>query len=113
MIYFFKTDRADKKGFIHLFWIISISCFELIITELFVYYGYTIDIRIVDKVSVVQKIVTIPTYEPSEPCLHPMFLEKRVYQGSSGKVYPHPISESVSDEKIDKKYTAIFLEMNI
>ncbi len=63
-----------------------------------------------DKVSVVQKIVTIPTYEPSEPCLHPMFLEKRVYQGSSGKVYPHPISESASDEKIDKKYTAIFLE---
>ena len=40
----------------------------------------------------------------------PMFLDKRVYQGSSGKVYPHPVCESVSDEKKDKTYTAVFLE---
>ena len=39
-----------------------------------------------------------------------MFLENRVYQGSSGVVYPHPIVERVSDEKTDKTYTAIFLE---
>ncbi|MEG2584589.1 MAG: DUF5107 domain-containing protein, partial [Oscillospiraceae bacterium] len=37
-------------------------------------------------------------------------LEKRVYQGSSGKVYPHPVNEAISDEKIDKVYKAIFLE---
>ena len=63
-----------------------------------------------NKVEVRQQTVTIPTYEPAEPCLHPMFLENRVYQGSSGRVYPHPVSESVSDEKRDKEYTAIFLE---
>ena len=63
-----------------------------------------------NKVEVRQQTVTIPTYEPAEPCLHPMFLENRVYQGSSGRVYPHPVSESISDEKHDKEYTAVYLE---
>ena len=39
-----------------------------------------------------------------------MFLEKRVYQGSSGAVYPHPVIESVGDEKADRTYTGIWLE---
>ena len=39
-----------------------------------------------------------------------MFFEKRVYQGSSGKVYPNPVTESVSDVKTDMEYTALFLE---
>ena len=30
----------------------------------------------------------IPTYHPLPPDKNPMFLEKRVYQGSSGRVYP-------------------------
>ena len=30
--------------------------------------------------------VVIPTYMPAPPDKNPMFLEKRVYQGSSGKV---------------------------
>ncbi len=63
-----------------------------------------------DKVRVTERMVTIPTYETGEPCRHPMFLEKRVYQGSSGRVYPHPVTESVSDEKRDKEYRAVFLE---
>ncbi|HXK62713.1 MAG TPA: DUF5107 domain-containing protein, partial [Acidobacteriota bacterium] len=39
-----------------------------------------------------------------------MFLDKRVYQGSSGKVYPNPITDRVSTRKEDKKYRAVFLE---
>ncbi len=39
-----------------------------------------------------------------------MFFEKRVYQGSSGKVYPNPITDRVSSEKSEKAYKAIFLE---
>lgn len=54
--------------------------------------------------------VTIPTYDVGKPDKNPMFLEKRVYQGSSGVVYPHPIIEHVSDEKEDRAYNAIFLE---
>ena len=54
--------------------------------------------------------VTIPTYEVGTPEKAPMFLEKRVYQGSSGVVYPYPVIESISDEKRDVEYDAIYLE---
>ncbi len=54
--------------------------------------------------------VVIPTYPVGQPDKNPMFLENRVYQGSSGVVYPNPVIESVSDEKIDQEYTAIYLE---
>lgn len=54
--------------------------------------------------------VVIPTYEVGEPEKYPVFLEKRVYQASSGSVYPHPVVEQISDEKIDKEWDAVFLE---
>ncbi|MBN1927147.1 MAG: DUF5107 domain-containing protein [Prolixibacteraceae bacterium] len=54
--------------------------------------------------------VIIPTYKAGIPEKNPVFLEKRVYQGSSGAVYPYPVIESVSDEKTDETYTAIYLE---
>ena len=57
----------------------------------------------------VEKVV-IPTYEIAEYDKNPMFLEKRVYQGSCGKVYPHPVCEGVADVKVDKEYQAVFLE---
>jgi tetratricopeptide (TPR) repeat protein len=54
--------------------------------------------------------LTIPTYPEQLPDKNPMFFEKRVYQGSSGKVYPNPITDRVSNEKSEKAYKAIFLE---
>ena len=57
-----------------------------------------------------REIVTIPTYEVGKPEKNPIFLEKRVYQGSSGGVYPYPVIESISDEKVDKDYKAVFIE---
>ncbi|MBQ0103064.1 MAG: DUF5107 domain-containing protein [Prevotellaceae bacterium] len=54
--------------------------------------------------------VVIPTYETGKPEKNPIFLEKRVYQGSSGVVYPYPVIESIADEKHDKTYHAVFLE---
>ena len=57
-----------------------------------------------------REMVTIPTYEVGLPEKNPMFLEKRVYQGSSGVVYPYPVIETMSDEKEDKDYLAIWLE---
>ncbi|MDE7455352.1 MAG: DUF5107 domain-containing protein [Prevotella sp.] len=57
-----------------------------------------------------RELVTIPTYEVGKPEKNPMFLEKRVYQGSSGVVYPYPVIESMSDEKVDKDYLAVWLE---
>ena len=54
--------------------------------------------------------MTIPTYEIGKAEKNPIFLEKRVYQGSSGVVYPYPVIESISDEKTDKEYKAVFIE---
>ena len=54
--------------------------------------------------------VVIPTYEVGTPEKNPIFLEKRVYQGSSGVVYPYPVIESISDEKTNKEYEVVFIE---
>jgi len=54
--------------------------------------------------------LTIPTYPEQLPDKNPMFFEKRVYQGSNGKVYPNPITDRVSNEESEKAYKAIFLE---
>lgn len=63
-----------------------------------------------NSVSVWEEKVIIPTYEIGEAEKNPMFLEKRVYQGSCGKVYPYPTIEKISTEKKDKEYTALYLE---
>lgn len=62
------------------------------------------------QVKVWAEDVQIPTYMPGEPDKNPIFLEKRVYQGSSGKVYPHSVIDSVADEKVLKTYRAVYLE---
>src|SRR5579875_715333 len=54
--------------------------------------------------------ISLPTYPVPAPDKNPMFLDKRVYQGSSGRVYPNPITDRLSDHKIDKSYKALFLE---
>ena len=54
--------------------------------------------------------VTIPTYGTGKPEKNPMFLEKRVYQGSSGVVYPYQVIESISDTREDRDYNAVWLE---
>jgi tetratricopeptide (TPR) repeat protein len=56
--------------------------------------------------------VIIPTYEIGEYEKNPIFLEKRVYQGSSGVVYPYPVIEKIYDEKVNKSWNAVFIENN-
>ena len=54
--------------------------------------------------------ILLPTYGIGKADKNPMFLEKRVYQGSSGKVYPLPVVDKIFDEKVDQPYTAVWLE---
>ncbi|WP_166314294.1 DUF5107 domain-containing protein [Microbacterium excoecariae] len=54
--------------------------------------------------------VEIDTYEPGEPDPYPLFLDRRVYQGSSGRVYPLPMIDSVAHEKRPRAWEAIHLE---
>ena len=62
------------------------------------------------KASVRVETVWIPTYGVGKPDRNPMFLENRVYQGSSGKVYPLPVTDKLLDGKEDRPYTAVWLE---
>jgi hypothetical protein len=52
----------------------------------------------------------IPTYPVGAPEKNPVFFEKRVYQGSSGKVYPVPFIDKVFDEPVDVTYQSALLE---
>lgn len=54
--------------------------------------------------------VNIPTYEVGQPDKNPLFLDKRVYQASSGKIYPYPMIDKIYDEKVDKEYDVVILE---
>lgn len=54
--------------------------------------------------------VSIPTYEVAQPEKYPVFIEKRVYQASTGSVYPHPVIEKISDEPVDKIWDVVYLE---
>ncbi len=54
--------------------------------------------------------LSIPTYELGKSEINPVFFEKRVYQGSSGKVYPVPFIDKVYDTPVDKSYQSATLE---
>ena len=57
-----------------------------------------------------EETIILPTYPAAKPEKSPLFIEKRAYQGSTGKVYPLPVTEKVSDEKVDMPYKAVWLE---
>lgn len=54
--------------------------------------------------------ISLPTYAIGAEEKNPIFLEKRVYQGSTGSVYPYPVVEKICDEKEYKTYRALFIE---
>jgi len=62
------------------------------------------------KVNVWKEKIILPTYEVGKPEKNPVFIEKRVYQGSNGSVYPYPVIEKIADEKVYKEYQAVYLE---
>jgi tetratricopeptide (TPR) repeat protein len=67
-------------------------------------------VRATGSVTVVQTELVLPTYLPAPPDKHPMFLEKRVYQGSSGKVYPLPFTDRINEKPIERKWKALWIE---
>lgn len=60
--------------------------------------------------SVKKEKIKIPTYIPAKAMDLPMFFEKKPYQGASGRLYPLPFSDSISDEKTDVEYDIYTLE---
>lgn len=64
------------------------------------------------SVTACHETFSIPTYPVGTPEKHPLFFEKRVYQGSSGKVYPVPFVDKLEPvaEPIPVDYRSVRLE---
>lgn len=54
--------------------------------------------------------VTLPTYMPETPDRYPAYLDQRVYQGSSGKVFPLPFIDRISEQCTDHEWVGLHLE---
>ena len=62
------------------------------------------------KVKVERKPTVIPSYVPGKPNDLPFFLEKKPYQGATGRIYPVPFIDSISNTRQEKTYDLIKLE---
>ena len=60
--------------------------------------------------SIYEEKLTLPTYQVGEPDPNPRFFEGRVYQGAQGRIYPYPISDVLTDNKVNQDYKAVYLE---
>ena len=65
------------------------------------------------EVMCVREEKVIPTYAPYPDEKNPIFYECRNHQGATGKVFPMPICDKLSDTATDVTYNALRLEMNL
>jgi tetratricopeptide (TPR) repeat protein len=61
-------------------------------------------------VEVRDEFILLPTYLPLPPERSPIYFERRVYQGSSGSIYPLPFTERVSEEPVERRWRAVWIE---
>ncbi|WP_159797811.1 DUF5107 domain-containing protein [Puerhibacterium puerhi] len=54
--------------------------------------------------------LTLRTYEPLPPDRFPAYLDRRVYQGSSGRVYPLPFHHRIATEPHLRRWRAVHLQ---
>ena len=62
----------------------------------------SVSVRITDEI--------FPTYLPLAPDPNPMFLEKRVYQGRNGRVYPLPLPTGSRRSRRPRAWKAVCME---
>jgi tetratricopeptide (TPR) repeat protein len=84
--------------------VFSIACLILILT------GQGIQAQSSDTVKVWEETITLPTYRmnPNDP--NPAFFRNQSYQGASRVIYPYPLQDNYTNEKVDQQYNALFLE---
>ncbi len=54
--------------------------------------------------------VIIETYLPEPPDRYPAYLDNRVYQGSSGRVYPLPFHDRIAQQPAPHRWDAVHIE---
>ena len=54
--------------------------------------------------------VSMATFLPNAADRNPLFLNRRVYQGSSGRVYPLPVIDRIATQPVDHMWQALHIE---
>jgi tetratricopeptide (TPR) repeat protein len=54
--------------------------------------------------------LVIPTYLVGQPDKFPLFYNGRAYQGAKGPIYPYPMHDTLTDNRVDKTYKAVYIE---
>jgi tetratricopeptide (TPR) repeat protein len=62
------------------------------------------------KARVWEEPLILPTYEVNQPDQNPRFYAGRAYQGAQGRVYPYPMIDDLTDNRVDQTYRAVYLE---
>ncbi|MBQ8508913.1 MAG: DUF5107 domain-containing protein [Clostridia bacterium] len=62
------------------------------------------------QVKLTREKLSIPTYQPKAPNELPMFFENKPYQGATGRLYPLPYTDRLTNEAVDRDYDAVTLE---
>lgn len=62
------------------------------------------------QVKVSETQTTIPTYLVGDPETDPYFFTGRTYQGAAGHIYPYPIYDILTDDRVDRDYKYLKLE---
>ena len=62
------------------------------------------------KVNMKVEKESLPTYKLGSPEVDPIFFTGRVYQGAEGYIYPYPLYDVLTEEKIDKEYEILRLD---
>ena len=53
---------------------------------------------------------TFPTYRIGSPEVDPVFFTGRAYQGAEGYIYPYPLYDVLTEEKVDQEYEILRLK---
>ena len=76
-----------------------------------VFFGLLLIARLpAQEVKLERKPLILPTYQTGEPEVNPIYYTGRVYQGAQGHIYPYPLYDVLTDDKVDKEYNALYLE---
>ena len=62
------------------------------------------------EVKLYEQGIEFPTYLRKAPDVNPMFFRGESYQGASKYIYPYPLMDNLSNEKVNKEWKGVFLE---
>ncbi|NBC65740.1 MAG: DUF5107 domain-containing protein [Bacteroidetes bacterium] len=63
-----------------------------------------------EAVKMYEEPLVLPTYKVGPADKNPIFYTDRAYQGAKGEVYPYPLQDNLTDDKVDKAWQGLFLE---